>query len=135
MEDIMKYDHDMNWVRKVLQSADIMNTFNGGSISPQVQIKKSDNYKQINSRVPGVSPEELRVEVINGNLIIYHNVVFDASQQEFVVPHVVLSHTLEPHIDKMGINANYEDGVLKVILPYDDMQTDFHRNIDIDISM
>ncbi|UII19295.1 Hsp20/alpha crystallin family protein [Fulvivirga ligni] len=129
----MKYDHDIKWVRKVLQSADIMNTFNGGTASPQTHVKKLKDSKIIYARVPGVSPEELRVEVINGNLIVYHNVNFDTLNSDVEVPHVVTTTTLDANIDRMGIQADYQNGILKITLPYNNMEGDFHKDIKIDI--
>lgn len=131
-EIFMKYDKDKKWVRRVLQTADIVNTLNGGISEPQVKLEKKSDHYLIKARIPGVNIEKVKVEIIDKNLMVYHNLEFAGSNDTPVmVPHVVATCPLSPEIDFRNISASFESGVLNVFLPFNELKTGFHKNIEI----
>lgn len=129
----MKYDHDIKWVRKVLMTADIMNTLNGGTSQPQTKLEKSADHKLLMVKIPGVDADTLKVDIIDKSLFIYHNLLFDGNTEDstIMVPHVVATYPLSPEIDFKNITARYENKILQVVMPYNELRSGFHRGINI----
>lgn len=129
----MKYDQSTTWVRKLLKTADIANTLNGGISEARVKLfKKSDHYL-LKARIPGVNIEELKVEIIDKSLFIYHNLSFHGVNDSLLkVPHVVTTVPISPEIDFRKISATVEGGILHVVMPFNELKTGYHKNIQIE---
>lgn len=96
----------------------------GGSFLPTVDLVETENQFEVTVDLPGLKPEEVTVEFKSGELWIsgkreeekeeegktYHRV--ERSQGEF---RRVLS--LPESIDEGKINAHFENGVLKIVVP------------------
>lgn len=128
----MKYDHNIEWVRRVLQTADIANTLNGGMSEPRVKLFKLADHYLLKTSIPGVDVEKIKVEIVNKSLLVYHDIAFDSSEDsEMTVPHVVATCPLSPEIDFKNISASFEGKTLNVILPFNELKTGFNKNIEI----
>lgn len=128
----MKYDHDIQWVRKVLKTADIMNTLNGGMSQPQIKLKKAGDHYLLKVQIPGVEGDTLKVDIIDKSLFVYHNLVFgEDSEATILVPHVIATYPLSPEIDFRNITATFENRTLKVVMPVNELRSGFHRGINI----
>lgn len=128
----MKYDKDKKWVRRVLQTANIVNTLNGGISEPQVKLEKKSDYYLLKARVPGVEIEKLKVEIIDKSLMVYHNLEFgENTGSPLLVPHVVATCPLAPEIDFRNISASFDGKDLNVFFPFNELKTGFHKHIEI----
>lgn len=123
------------WINNILKVVDTLNTINGGMSSPVFKLEKElDEYK-LYSKVPGVSPESLRIEVVDNKLMIYHLMEFGASQKE-VVPNVLNVVKIPKEVDISKIYADYEEKNLIVHMPCEDgfQHQGYHRSIDINLT-
>ncbi|MBL6449053.1 hypothetical protein JMN32_22265 [Fulvivirga sp. 29W222] len=128
----MKYDKDKKWVRRVLHTADIVNTLNGGISEPQVELEKKSDHYLLKARIPGVDIEKIKVEIVEKNLMVYHNLEFKGRNNSVImVPHVAATCPLSPEIDFRNISASFEEKILSVFLPFNELRTGFHKNIEI----
>jgi HSP20 family protein len=91
---------------------------------PSVDIFEDEKTIQVKADLPGIKPEEIKIEVDNGILTLsgerklekedkkdgYHRVerVYGAFTRSFTLPDAVQSD---------GIEAKYNEGVLTVVLP------------------
>lgn len=131
----MKYEHNIEWVREVLKTGDIANTLNGGISKPQLKLEKKPDHYLLKTRIPGVNVEKIRVEIMDKNLMVYHDIKFESlggsEDAEMMVPHVVATCPLSPEIDFKNISASFEGKVLNVILPFNELKTGYNKNIEI----
>lgn len=128
----MKYDHDKKWVRRVLRTADIANTLNGGISEARIKLEKKSDHYLLKARIPGVDVEHLKVEIIDKTLFVYHNLQFSGQNASVImIPHVVATCPLAPEVDFRNISASFEGKILHVVLPFNELKTGFHKNIEI----
>jgi len=127
----MRYDRDIKTVREILKSVDINNTLNGGRSEPQTSIKKLDNYYLLEAKVPGVEVDQLRVEIIDGKVIIHHPMAFEQALGDLTVPQVVAAFPITPKIDHKNITAHRIGNKVEVIMPFNELADGYNRNIDI----
>jgi len=127
----MRYDRDIKTVREILKSVDINNTLNGGRSEPQTSIKKLDNYYLLEAKVPGVEVDQLRVEIIDGKVIIHHPMAFEQALGDLTVPQVVAAFPITPKIDHKNITAHRIENKVEVIMPFNELADGYNRNIDI----
>ena len=128
----MRFDRD--WLRNMLGTVDIMNTLHGGVVDSQVKFSRNeDNYK-VEVTTPGISAENLGVEVANKNLIIYHLLHFDYENHQYgteKIPHVLTSLLIPRDADFKKITAEYHHGKLEVLLPFNELKDGYSNEIDI----
>lgn len=128
----MKFKRD--WLTEMLGTVDIMNTLHGGMSESQVKFSKNeDNYK-VEVTTPGISAENLGVEVANNNLIVYHLLNFEEGNNQYgteKIPHVLTSLIIPRDADYKNITANYQNGKLEVLLPFNELKNGYSSAIDI----
>ncbi|MGK7389759.1 MAG: Hsp20/alpha crystallin family protein [Candidatus Cyclobacteriaceae bacterium M2_1C_046] len=132
----MKFNKDNNrYSTNILKVVDTLNTINGGMVAPVFKLEKEEDEYQIVARVPGVSPESLRVEVVENKLMIYHLMDFGASESE-IIPNVLNVVKIPKGVDISKIYADYEGKMLIVHMPVEDgfEFQGYHRSIDINLS-
>ena len=56
----------------LITSIDVLNTVNGGVSEPQLNLIHYEDYREIRLKIPGISLEEIHVEVHNNNLSIFY---------------------------------------------------------------
>jgi HSP20 family protein len=103
--------------------ADFFN-FKDKNFVPAVNIKEMEGEFEVELAVPGMTREDIKVEVQDGILTIRaeknekteeKNEKF--TRREFNYSKFSRSFTLPPHVDTEAIKATYTDGVLKLALP------------------
>ncbi|TRX47313.1 Hsp20 family protein [Fulvivirga sp. M361] len=127
----MRYDKDKNWVEMVLRNADVMNTLNGGMSQAKVSIRKEEDHFLITTTAPGVNPDLFKVEVVGQNILLYHMVQFNSSNNGLAIPRVLTSIPISMEMDYEKITAQVENGLLKVIVPFNEPFNGYHKPIDI----
>jgi HSP20 family molecular chaperone IbpA len=127
----MRFD-DNKWVTNILKVVDTLNTLNGGMSSPSFKLNKNDDNYLLALKAPGVSPEAMRVEVVEDKLMIYHLLDFGNEEQE-IVPNIINVIPIPNEVDIKKISAEYEDKRLLVLLPFGEKSEGYYRSVDINV--
>ncbi len=108
--------------------------FNELGISIRADIKENDQEYIVEADLPGVNKEEIRVEFKEDILTISAQKQKDLQEdKENYVRRERRRGKMSrsfyvPHIHKEGITADYQDGVLKIVLPkVKDNDSDTHK--------
>ena len=117
---------------EIIQTIDIANTLQGGISEPMVRLTRFPEYRQIELRVPGIGGDNLHVKINNNQLMVFYNHLIESRGQVIAVPHFVYNKPIPYFIDANKIKATYEDNVLTVQLPYNELANGFHRDIPIE---
>ena len=95
-----------------------------GSTVPHVNISETDENFTLEMAAPGLKKEDFNVKVENDMLTISSEKKEESSEKkgkytrkEFSYSSFLRSFTLPEMVNSENISANYEDGIIKVILP------------------
>ena len=128
----MFYDVSRKDVKRILTSANILNTLNGGMAESQITVNRDAHEYHVAVTLPGIDENKLKVEIAEKHLIVSHLMDFEGEKGEtLVVPHVVAACPLSLDIDHDRITAEYHDGLLDVKLPLSDFTSGYRREINI----
>ncbi len=128
----MRYDVSKREVHQLLRTANVLNTIHGGTIEPQIEVKRDNEFYHVSVTVPGIREEKLKVEIAEKHLIVSHNMQFETRNGKILhVPHVLAVCPLSLDIDHNKITADLENGTLHVHLPLSDFTSGYRREIDI----
>ncbi len=116
----------------VLQSIDITNTLNGGISEPMMKLSQHQEYRQIALRVPGMVEESMHVKINNNQLMVYFEHTVVSREAMIYAPHIVYNKPIPYFIDAKKIRAQYNEGMLTVQLPYNELANGYHRDIPIE---
>ena len=127
----MKFDNN-KWVTNILKVVDTLNTLNGGMSAPSYKLERSSDEYTLDVRAPGVSPELMRVEVVEDKLMIYHLLEFGHEKKE-VVPNIISVIPIPDEVDTKKVSAVYEYNQrhLLVHLPFGVKSQGYYRSVDI----
>jgi HSP20 family protein len=91
---------------------------------PSVNIKENETAFELELAIPGFKKEDFNVEIDDSVLTISSEVELENetkgdnyTRREFSISSFKRSFTLPETIDEAKINANYEDGILRLSLP------------------
>lgn len=91
---------------------------------PAVNVKDNEKNYEIEVAAPGMKKEDFSITVDNRILTISAEVKEEKevkedkySRREFVSGSFSRSFTLPENVDENNIQANYENGILKVVVP------------------
>jgi HSP20 family protein len=115
---------------------DWLNTIGGGVSMTTVTIQENTDTTVINLSAPSVSPEAFTVFVDGNKLIVYSELKQSQENeseaaQAFRVPLFNRIFDLPHFVNANEIEAVYESGELKVILPHQEAGPKIQRKIDI----
>lgn len=108
---------------------DMVNRFFNEPVSarpwlPAVDIAENENEITLTADIPGVKMDGIEVKVENGTLSISGSREFQKQEEKGGYHRIERSYgsfhrafTLPDSVDTDKVEANYEDGVLKVVLP------------------
>lgn len=116
-------------IKNLAATAEVVNTINGGMASPAITIFKGQLEWTINARVPGVSPDNLKLEIKDNELFIFQMIKDVFGDME--IPYMLTMINLSNRIELASITAEFEDGELFIVLPLDEMSDGFYREIEI----
>lgn len=117
---------------EIIQTIDIANTLQGGISEPMVRLTRFPEYRQIELRVPGIGEDNMHVKINNNQLMVFYNHLIESRGQVIAVPHFVYNKPIPYFINANKIKATYENNVLTVQLPYNELANGFHRDIPIE---
>lgn len=118
----------------LMTSIDVLNTLNGGVTEPQLWLEHHDDYREIRLKVPGISLDDLRVELHNNNLAIFYVINIASGERMIPLPRFVYNRNVPYYIDIDKINARLEEEALIVNLPYNRLANGYHRDFRINES-
>lgn len=129
------YEGDVNMKKAnyldLITSIDVLNTLNGGVSEPQLNLGHFEDYREIRLKVPGISPDDIRVEIYNNNLSIFYLINIICSEKLILLPRFVYNRNVPYYIDISKINARLEEEELIVNLPYNRLANGYHKDIRI----
>jgi HSP20 family molecular chaperone IbpA len=126
-----------NILKDFIHQIDTMNTISGGTTATRVNLKKESDRIVIEVSAPTVHSDSFNIYLRGNQLIVYtvlNDINFiDSSDQaaRHMVPMFNRVFEIPPHVDRELIDAVYEDGFLRVILPYNGGETEEVKRIDI----
>ncbi len=96
----------------------------GFANQPAVNIKETEFEFQIEMATPGIRKEDIHIQIENGNLVISGSTSNERKDEnenykrrEFYSTSFKQSFALGENINLKKIDADYKDGVVKIILP------------------
>jgi HSP20 family molecular chaperone IbpA len=122
-------EEDKVLIKNLATTAEIVNTINGGMASPVISVFKGKIEWTINARVPGVSPENLKLEIKDNELFIFQ--ILENGFDGMEIPYMLTMIHLSNRVELDAITAEYENGELFILLPLDEMSDGFFREIEI----
>ncbi len=112
------FDDFLSPGRMWLQETDLTPTFN-----PACDVQETDSHYVVSFDVPGISKDNLKIEVVDGMLTVSGEKRTEKAQGKAASHLLERSYgqfkrtfSLPSHIDAEKIEANYEDGVLTISL-------------------
>lgn len=121
---------DKMLIKNLAHTAEIINTINGGMAQPDIKIHKDDYEWIIRVKVPGVSSDNLKIEVKDNNLLIFH-IIDEKNSSEVKLPFLITMVSLHSKVNFAGIMAEHENSELFIHLPIDEETTGYDREIKI----
>lgn len=118
---------DEKLMKNLAQSADVLNSVNGGTIFPTFETTKEEDHYRMEVSVPSVTPESIKVEVNGGLLLIYQGIEHGEKQ----IPNMLGVHKISAEVELDNITAGYEEDLLVVIMPFNELTGGSRREIDI----
>lgn len=119
---------DKNLTHSLAQSAAVMNVINGGITMPVMSLKRTSDEYIFNIALAGVDPDDFSVEIDSHNLFIYHQMRFD---EELEVPYMLQRLVIPANVNYEKIRAEYDEGKLRVVMPFNELANGYHRDVDI----
>lgn len=91
---------------------------------PPVNIHETNDAYHVEMAAPGLKKEDFKINVENGMLTVSYEKKTESEskdykthRREYSISSFSRSFTLDDNINADGIQAKYEDGVLKLLLP------------------
>jgi HSP20 family protein len=127
-----------NLVDELLNDFPAFGKWNESLNFPPVNINETPDAYHIELSVPGRSKEDFKVNVENGLLTISYekkeetkSEEYKAVRREFSYRSFKRSFSIDEHVDADGIQAKYENGLLKLLLPKKEQAKQSSRQINI----
>ena len=128
-----------NWLKNktvlhsLLQQSDYANTINGGISQTYFHTETQEDKVVISVFAAGVKSSDFKIALNNNNLIVSRHLNESFGErgiERLLVPSFIKAFELPYGILREGIEAFYEDGVLRIVLPIQNKQ-DLNREIKI----
>lgn len=126
---------NFNITKRSLIESDVMNTLSGGISLPSVELARKEDHDRLDVRVPGVSPDALKVDIEGQRLIISRSIEVKGGNEDgtsFHAQNVIHAMPLPQHVDPERIRAKYDKKGLHVLLPHSRYAQGYHKNVEIE---
>ncbi len=114
-----------NVLKDFVHQIDAINTITGGTVATMVNLKKSADKLIIQVNAPSVNSESFNIYVHGNQLVVYTTLndvtaVADEDEQSsrHMAPIFNRTFSIPPAVDKDQIDAVFEHGQLKILLPF-----------------
>jgi HSP20 family protein len=126
----MKFNKDI--LTEIANQIDLLITINGGVSMTSVDIVQGVDNFTIKVKTPGINKYAYQVEINNNKLLIYTLIQVERNEGAVQLPSFVKYFPIPKDVNFDEIEAVYEDGELKVIVPYNtENKVQNQRKIDI----
>jgi HSP20 family molecular chaperone IbpA len=115
----------------LITSIDVLNTVNGGTSEPQLNLNHYEEFREIRLKVPGIKPDEIHVEVHNNNLSIFYFINIVCNDKLVQLPRFVYNRNVPYYIDISKIKARLENEEIVVNLPFNRLANGYHKEIKV----
>ena len=127
-----------NVLKDFVHQIDAINTITGGTVATLVDVKKSADQLVIQVNAPSVNSESFNIYV-HGNTLVVYTVLNDVSavagedeqSSRHMAPLFNRTFSIPPAVDKDQIDAVFERGQLKILLPFGASNNVPAKRIDI----
>jgi hypothetical protein len=113
----------------LLRGIDTLNTIQGGTVEPRIQLSQYEAFRQIKLSVPGVAVENYRAEVHNNQLSVYYLLHLESQGATQAVPIMVYNKAIPYYIDTKAIRAQIDGEALVVRLPFNEFASGYHKDL------
>ncbi|WP_157638054.1 Hsp20/alpha crystallin family protein [Flexithrix dorotheae] len=104
---------DKNISKLLTQNLNFLNGINGGVAMTTVEAESLESGILLNIQTPSLQEEHFEIE-LNENLLVIKTIFPHLGENGFLTR----TFPLIDKIDKAGIEASFEEGILKISLPY-----------------
>lgn len=127
-----------NILKDFVHQIDAINTISGGMTATRINLKKDTDKLVINVNAPSVSSDSFNIYVHGNQLVVYTTLndldtMADEDEQSarHMAPIFTRIFNIPAAVDKEQIDAVFERGKLKILLPYGANQDTSAKRIDI----
>ena len=127
-----------NVLKDFVHQIDAINTITGGTVATRVNVKKGSDKLIIQVDAPSINSDSFNIYVHGNQLVVYTtlsdlNEVADeeAQSSRHMAPLFNRTFSIPATVDKEQIDAVFEDGRLKILLPYGANEDMPAKRIDI----
>jgi HSP20 family molecular chaperone IbpA len=113
----------------LITSIDVLNTVNGGTSEPQMNLTHYEGYREIRMKVPGIKPDDIHVEVHNNNLSMFYFINIASNDKMVQLPRFIYNRNVPYYIDISKIKARFDNEELVVKLPFNRLANGYHKEI------
>ena len=128
---------DYHIKKKLLLTTDFMNTVNGGMAMVTFNYEKEKAGYISQLTIPGVSVENIKVEIRDNRIYIYYMMEFGENggyENIRKLPNTLGIMDIPHDVNIKAITAKFEKNKLNIIMPYNELAGGFRRQIPIDKS-
>jgi HSP20 family protein len=125
----MKFNKEI--LTEIANQIDLINTINGGVSMTSVNVVQEDDHFIIKVKTPGINKFAYHVELTNNKILIYTLIKVDKRDSEVEIPSFVQYFPIPNDVNGDDIQADFEDGELKVKVPFNNDQEQKVRKIEI----
>jgi HSP20 family protein len=102
-------------VKTLAESADLINTINGGMSLAHVEKHTLADHYLVTIKVPGVDKHSLKLELHNDQLWIFQLMHLE---EDIDIPYLLTSVQLDENVDRRAVHADFQGKNLNVVLPF-----------------
>ena len=118
---------DRNEMKRLAETANIVNSINGGAIYPTFKTTTEKDHYRLEVSVPSVEPDDIKVEVNGSDLLVFQNI----HVSDYTLPNILGTIKIAADVELENIYAEFEENLLIVIMPFSEMSGGFQKEIDI----
>lgn len=127
-----------NLFKQLAEEALMASVMGGGVAQSSVELEKTNDGVVMKVQTPSLNESNYHLQVNMGNLMLYTVFnkpkganIYEEQPKNSVQPTFVRSFPISPKVDKSKIDAVYDEGMLKIFLPFLNEEKLKPRNIDI----
>lgn len=104
-----------------MQVLDVQNTLAGGCAAPYIKLQKEDGFWMVYAKIPGLKENRFDVELDKRNLRINYKLEMPnvGNLEDGQIRLMAGYMELPSEVNMQAIEAEFEDGLLKIIMPID----------------
>lgn len=119
---------DSNLTTKLANIANISNTVGGGMVETNTSLTKNEDHYLISINVPGITDDELQVEINNDLVLVFLNIEIDGNEP---FNYLMKYFKIPFEVDSEQIWADYEDHYLNIVMPFKELTDGYFRTVKI----